>query len=82
MHNNLQITDPLPIEVTQFYNRPFMVIQAGRFVEAIRNQIKSEAVLALPKHLGAVDQFIDSTDALEYVDRLKSVYQEPGPEND
>jgi hypothetical protein len=79
MHNDLKITDPQSIEVSQFHNRPFWVIHAGRFVEAIRDQIQSESVLALPKHLGAVDQFVDSTDALDYLDRLKSVYQESGP---
>jgi hypothetical protein len=74
MHNSLGITERLPAKVSQFYNRPFWVINAGRFVEAIRDQIKSEEVLALPEHLGAFDQFVDSTDALNYIDRIKSIY--------
>jgi hypothetical protein len=70
MHNALDITEPLPAEVSQFHKRPFLVIQADNFVDAIRAEIKSEEVLALPEHLGSVDQFIDSTDALRYLGRL------------
>ncbi|MDY0019985.1 MAG: DUF4037 domain-containing protein [Anaerolineae bacterium] len=74
MHNKLDITEPLTPEVSPFYRRPFLVIHADRFVEAIRAKIKSEEVLALPEHLGSVDQFIDSTDALGYLSQLSAVY--------
>jgi hypothetical protein len=74
MHNALGITDPLTTKVSQFHNRPFLVIHADRFVDAIRAAIKSEEVLALPEHLGSIDQFVDSTDALRYLDRLRTVY--------
>ena len=74
MHNALGITDSLATEVSQFHNRPFLVIHADRFVDAIRAVIKSEEVLALPEHLGSVDQFIDSTDALKYLNRFSAVY--------
>jgi hypothetical protein len=74
MHNDLGITDPLPVQVSQFYARPFLVIHADRFVDAIRAAIKSVEVLALAEHLGAVDQFIDSTDALNCFNRLKAMY--------
>ncbi len=74
MHNSLNITDQLPATVSQFHNRPFLVIHAGKFVDAIRDEIKSKEVLALPKNLGAFDQFVDSTDALNYIDRIKAVY--------
>jgi hypothetical protein len=74
MHNSLNITDSLSTKVSQFHSRPFLVIYADRFVNAIRDRINSEEVLALPEHLGAFDQFIDSTDALKYLDRLKVIY--------
>lgn len=74
MHNALGITEPLTPEVSQFHNRPFLVIHADRFVDAIRAAIKSEEVLALPEHLGSVDQYLDSTDALAYLNRFKAVY--------
>lgn len=74
MHNDLNITLRLAPEVSQFHSRPFQVIHAERFADAIRAAIKSEEVLALPVNLGCVDQFIDSTDALRYLDRLTEVY--------
>jgi len=74
MHNALNITDSLPAKVSQFHKRPFLVIHAERFASAIRDQIKSSAVLALPKHLGGIDQFVDSTDALNHFERIKSVF--------
>jgi len=74
MHNALGITNPLTTKVSQFHNRPFLVIHADRFVDAIRAAIKSEEVRALPEHLGSIDQFVDSTDALRYLDRFRAMY--------
>jgi hypothetical protein len=78
MHNGLGITDPLPARVSQFHDRPFLVIQGDRFVDAIRIVITDEEVRALPENVGAVDQFVDSTDVLDYprrFARLESMYQ-------
>jgi hypothetical protein len=75
MHNALGITEPLPPEVSPFHNRPFLVIHGDRFVDAIRAEIRSEVVLALPEHLGAYDQFVDSTDALRYLERFRVLYE-------
>lgn len=74
MHNALDITEPLPAEVTQFHNRPFMIIGGERFVDALQASITDEEVLALPKHLGGFDQFIDSTDAQNQLERFHAVY--------
>jgi hypothetical protein len=74
MHNALGITDSLATEVSQFHSRPFLVIHADRLVDVIRAVIKSEEVLALPEHLGSIDQFVDSTDALRYLDRFRAIY--------
>jgi hypothetical protein len=74
MHNDLGITEPLPASVSQFYERPFLVIQADRFVDAIRAAIVAEEVRAIPEHLGSVDTFVDSTDALNTPDRFRSMY--------
>ncbi|MFN2225339.1 MAG: DUF4037 domain-containing protein [Anaerolineae bacterium] len=74
-HNALGITPPLAAEVSPYYTRPFLVIHADRFVDAIRAEIQSEEVRALPEHLGSVDQFLDSTDALRYLDRLDALYE-------
>jgi hypothetical protein len=78
MHNNLGITDSLTTKVSQFYNRPFMVIRAGDFAEAIHAKIEDEEVKRLPKYLGAIDQYVDSTDVLSYTEKFRrfwSMYQ-------
>jgi hypothetical protein len=75
-HNRLGITEPLSTKVSHFFGRPFLVIQAGRFVEAIRARITDVEVKALPEYLGSVDQFTDSTDALNQLQRIKRVYQD------
>jgi hypothetical protein len=74
MHNALGITDPMPTEVSHFWNRPFLVIHADRFVDAILAQIKDKEVLALPEHLGSLDQFVDSTDAVNHFRRFRPVF--------
>jgi hypothetical protein len=74
MHNRLGITEPISTKVSQFFGRPFLVIQASRFVEAINARITDVEVKALPEHLGSVDQFTDSTDALNQLPRIKRVY--------
>jgi hypothetical protein len=74
MHNTLGITEPLTTKVSQYHSRAFLVIHADRFVDAIRAEIESEEVLALPEHLGSVDQFIDSTNASRDSNRFSAVY--------
>ena len=64
MHNDLGITKPMKAKVANFHNRPFLVIWADDFAEAIYETIQDEDVLLLPKYLGAIDQFVDSTDVL------------------
>ncbi len=73
LHNSLGITEPLPTKVSRFHKRPFLVIQADRFVDALGAEIKNPEILALPEHLGAYDQFIDFTDAERYIDRIRGV---------
>ncbi|MFN2108439.1 MAG: hypothetical protein ACK2UI_02140, partial [Anaerolineae bacterium] len=74
-HNALGITEPLSTKVSPFYLRPFFVIKAERFVNAIRAAITSEEVRALPEHLGAVNQFVDSTDALNDPKWSRALYK-------
>jgi hypothetical protein len=63
MHNQLGVTAPLDTATRQFYDRPIQVADAGRFADALRNAIGDREVRRLPP-TGAVDQFVDSTDAL------------------
>ena len=54
---------PLDPRTRPFYDRPYQVIGAGRFTAALREAITDPAVRGL-QAAGAVDQFIDNTDAL------------------
>jgi hypothetical protein len=42
-------------------------------VNALHEAIESEAVKTLPRHVGGVGQFVDSTDIGDSVDRLKAL---------
>lgn len=55
-HNELGLTDPVEPTVRHFYDRPFRVLDSDRFVAALD-------IGTLPRS-GAVDQFVDNTDAL------------------
>lgn len=67
MHNLLEITPYMPADVRAFFSRPFMVIEGGRFAEAIKQQISDPAVKRIAAHtmIGSVDLFSDSTALLE-----------------
>jgi Domain of unknown function (DUF4037) len=62
-HNELGVTPPLVTRVRGFYERPYQVIDAARFTAALREAIADPRLQHLPL-TGAIDQFIDSTDAL------------------
>jgi hypothetical protein len=78
LHNELDITDSLTTEVSPFHNRPFMIIHAEKFAEAIYARIEDEEVMQLPKFLGGIDQYVDSTEVLSYTNKFRrfwSMYQ-------
>ncbi|MBN2229657.1 MAG: DUF4037 domain-containing protein [Candidatus Thorarchaeota archaeon] len=70
-HNDLGITAPLDTRPSNFRNRPFLVIRGDKFAEAIFETIQDEKIRCLPRYLGSVDQFSDSTDLLSYPQKLK-----------
>jgi hypothetical protein len=63
LHNDLGLTAPLDTSVRPYFDRPFLVIDAGRVAAALRDTITADDIRFLPP-TGAIDQFIDSTDAL------------------
>jgi hypothetical protein len=64
LHNTLAVTPPLdPAVRPTYYDRPYRVLDSGRFAQALRAQIRDDEVRALPL-TGAVDQFVDSTTAI------------------
>ncbi len=62
-HNKLGLTEPLDTSTRGFYDRPFQVLEAGRFAAALAAAIADPSVRQLPP-IGSADQFMDSTDAL------------------
>ena len=60
MHNALEITDPVSLEVEQLWDRPFKVAW-GDFPGLLRAQIKDPAVLCIAERwpIGPVDQLRD-----------------------
>lgn len=61
-HNSLGLTEPIDPFCRPFFDRPFRVIDAGRFAAALFAGITDPRIRDLPR-IGAVDQFVDSTDA-------------------
>jgi hypothetical protein len=62
-HNGLGHSEPLDTSTRLYYDRPFQVLDAGRFAVALADAITDPAIRRLPP-IGAADQFMDSTDAL------------------
>ncbi|MFJ9778134.1 DUF4037 domain-containing protein [Amycolatopsis sp. NPDC101161] len=63
-HNALGLTDPVEPRVSCFFDRPFQVIHAERFVRSLAGDTPV---------IGAIDQFVDSTDALGHRELTRAV---------
>jgi hypothetical protein len=76
LHNRRAPTNTVDATARFFYDRPFRVLGAGRFVDACLRAIDDPRLRELPL-VGSVDQFADSTDVLAYparAVRLRAVY--------
>lgn len=71
-YNQLGLTSPLDTSTRHYYERPFLVIGAERFVAALRASITDPRLRALPP-VGGVDQWVDSTDVLTDPCRARAV---------
>src|SRR5580700_6294152 len=71
-HNELGLTPPLEGGTRGFYDRPYQVIDAGRFTAALREAITDPRLGRLPP-IGAIDQFTDSTDAAGDLGFLRAI---------
>ncbi|WP_327001448.1 DUF4037 domain-containing protein [Dactylosporangium sp. NBC_01737] len=61
--NTLGLAEPVDPTRRAYFDRPYQVIDAGRFAAALHAAITDPAVAALPP-VGGIDQFADSTDLL------------------
>ncbi len=69
-HNALGITEQLDVNVRSFHGRPFLVLDSDRFVDACLERVEDPWLRSRPP-IGAVDQFVDSTDVLSYPSRAR-----------
>lgn len=85
LHNQLGVTRPLDTRTRGFYDRPYQVIHASRFTAVLREAITDPQIRRLPL-AGAVDQFVDNTDAVGDLRFLRAcataawVGETPGPD--
>ncbi|MFH1174168.1 MAG: DUF4037 domain-containing protein [archaeon] len=63
-HNELGITRTIKPKVSNFHDRPFLVIHGELFAQELRKRIKNPELSSLPL-IGSINQFSDSTDVLE-----------------
>ncbi|QRP44105.1 DUF4037 domain-containing protein [Amycolatopsis sp. FDAARGOS 1241] len=73
-HNQLGLTPPLEPRTRGFHSRPYRVLDAARFADAL-----------CPGAVGAVDQWVDSTDVLGRPERARAVARglaEPVPQHE
>ncbi|CRK57637.1 hypothetical protein [Alloactinosynnema sp. L-07] len=63
LHNQLSLTKPLDPNTRPYHDRPFQVLHAERFSQALVASITDPELRTLPL-TGAVDQFADNTDLL------------------
>ena len=79
LHNDLELTEPLDPSTCLYYSRPFQVLGADRFHDALLATISDPALRDLPP-VGAIDQYVDSTDLIDrnYVDRRTRYIAGPG----
>jgi hypothetical protein len=63
--NELGVMEPVDTTIRSFHGRPFRVLGSARFVDACLERVEDEWLRSLPL-VGAIDQFVDSTDVLSY----------------
>jgi hypothetical protein len=63
VHNSLGLMPTIDTTLRHYYDRPFLVLDARRFAEASFAAVTDPEVARLPR-VGAIDQWVDSTDVL------------------
>jgi uncharacterized protein DUF4037 len=72
--NELALSEPVDPSVRRYHDRPFQVLHAERFTDALRRGIADATLRELPLS-GTIDQFVDSTDVLSSAARTRLVVQ-------
>jgi Domain of unknown function (DUF4037) len=63
-HNDLRVTEELDPEVRPFHDRPFLVPDSNRFVDALRAAITDPEVRGIEHEAGPINAVSDNTDVL------------------
>jgi hypothetical protein len=70
--NALGLVEPIEATLRRFFDRPYPVLRAGRFADALLASITDPAIAALPP-IGAIDQYVDSTPVLGDMRRCREI---------
>jgi hypothetical protein len=70
--NQLGLAEPVDPATRPYYNRPYQVLHADRFMATLESAIADPAVRALPP-IGAIDQHIDNTRVLSDTSQRRSM---------
>jgi hypothetical protein len=73
LHNTLGATGPMDCSPRRYISRPFVVMRADRFANALLSAVQSGELRRIPVRMGAIDQFIDSTDFIEHPETYRKV---------
>lgn len=74
LHNALGLTEPVDPATRPYHGRPFLVLHAERFADALAARIADPALRRLPL-IGAADQHADSTDLLGRTELTRATIQ-------
>lgn len=77
-HNRLGVTPEVDPAIRLYFGRPFQVIFADRFAEALVATVDDAALMGIGRLIGSADQFVDSTDFTtepQIVARLRALYE-------
>jgi len=78
LHNRLQITQPIPEEVSNYGGRPYRVFEVPELVGDILRGLTGEEVKSLKHLLGSVNQVVESTNEVSrgsLSELLKRLYE-------
>ena len=73
MHNDLSITKSIEPEISNFHDRPYLVLNSERFYQALIEKVQSPLLKSVKRPIGSLNQFTDSTDITCWNSALKSI---------
>lgn len=71
--NDLEMVAPIDPTPRAYFTRPFTVVGAERFADALTASITDPIVRALPEHLGGIDQYVETTDGRKRIDLHQAI---------